>query len=419
MQNNISQRERVLSQSQALENITAELKFLSWNCTESSYGDSYPTTYCQLYDKNGESTQDGMGKGEGAQALLSSRFEALEHAITDLSQGLMQGIWKGSLAEAAILKMNVISDTIPVEAKTKTETLIGYWKTFSSSLREGNFIYPLSKLDPFSDYLKTYGDDELYRYFIEKKEHWFRNNNGSAIGGSPDDAYLHAYNEAIERYSLASLYVDCFLKPQASEMKLVRTSSLPRMLLEMLLKIASENKVSLSIIDMTCEINVPSFAVTASIDGKNIAIGYGTSVYRDYALQRALLECQQILHTRNHPIYGPTNDEDQRRTDLCLSHWPQLKAAIRLDLQACEHKEIDFPKEEQEELSVFEQRQKIEDIFFQQEIEVYSAVTYKSQVSSICAVRIIVPDFSDFSFIESGLPVVPSGRVLRRFSEDL
>lgn len=416
----ISQRERIHSQSQAFEILAAEFENLKWNLAETSHGESYPTIYSKLSDANGDPIQDGMGKGEALQATLSARFEALEHAITDLSQKMMDGVWKGSLQEAKIQGFQLIPASIPDHDLDALELKSGYWKTFSSSKSDRVFIYPLSKLDPFSDYLSLYSDDELYKSLTQTQTPWLRNNNGSAIGASEDDALLHAYNEAIERYSLSSLYVDAFLKTHPRSVKIVRKNSLPVDQAQILAKIESENKVTLSVIDMTSELDVPSFAVlAASSHAQNLAVGYGTSIYPDYALQRALLECQQMLHTRQHPDYGPINLEEREEVDLKLASWPKLKAAVRLDLNMCHTESVRFPDPTQMPMSVFSQRRFLEGVFQQHDIEIFSTLTYRSKFTSICAVRVLVPDFSDFSFIEAGLPVTPSGRVLRRFFEDL
>lgn len=418
--NSISQRERAYSQNQSAELILNEFNALQFRMIESSHGDLYPTTYCELIDHNGTTLQDGMGKGVGLQAILSARFEALEHTITDLTHGLVTGVWQGSIQDAKELNYKIICNSLPSYEDPKTLSLSGYWKTFSSSKHAGTFIYPLSKLDPFSNYPKIYTDDELYKELITFDTPWLKNNNGSAIGATQDDAFLHAYNEAIERYSLSSLYVDCFLKENTRPVTLINKNSLPDDLKRMISTIETENGVILDIIAMTSELGVPSFTVKAYCSKKlPQALGYGTSLYADYALQRALLECQQLLHTRHHPIYGPLNLQERKTVGERLESWPKVKSAVNIDLEKCQTSELDFPNNHQIEISVAEQKQYLEDLFHKHDIEVFSAVTYKSKVNSICAVRILIPDFSDFSFIEAGLPVTPSGRVLRRFFEDL
>lgn len=214
--------------------------------------------------------------------------------------------------------------------------------------------------------------------------------------------------------------MNAFLKETPCAVSVILKNSLPIDLYEMHIKIEMENEVKLTILNMTSELGVPSFAVIAKGDNdENVAAGYGTSIFEDYALQRAFLECQQILHTRHHPIYGPLNFAEDVEIERRLSLWPKIKAAVDLNLQQCQIKYAPFFIKDHSTVSVAEQRQYLEDLFRKYDIEVFSAITYKSKTTSICSVRVLIPDFSDFSFIASGLPVIPSGRILRKFFEDL
>lgn len=415
-----SDRERQKPLEKAIEMIDLEAKHLGWSFNESRIGIYFPTVYSEILSSLGNVIQEGMGKGLGRQALASARFEALEHSITDLSTNLMQGIWKGSLNDANLLKFKLLPESLPklLIENPGLYNQNGYWKVFKSSFNDQTYIYPLSKLDPFSNYEDLY-KDEIYKTAKKLGQPWFRNNNGSAIGTTTSDALLHAYNETIERYSICCLYVDSYLKSNASPIKIVDSKTLPDNILNLFEKIEFENNVTLTVIDMTCELKVPSFAVRSSSNtDQKYTIGYGTSIYSDYAIERALLECQQLIHTQSHPTFAEINDEERITAEKRLTEWPSLLSAITLNPDHAEIELVRFQESLRSFLSVDKQLAELEKKFTDHQIEVFTSITYNSSISTLSAVRVIIPEFSDFSFIAAGLAVVPSGRVLERLKED-
>lgn len=411
-----SQRERTRLPQEALLIFENEMNHLNWSVVETRIGESNPTVYTQLLNSENSPIQDGMGKGYDLQCLLSARFESLEHAITDLSTHLVQGVWKGSIKEAHEASFELVPGTIPAEWMNcdVAQSKQSYWKIFSASNNHGAYLYPLSKLDPFSTYHEVYPDDELYFATAELSTPWLRNNNGSSIGISEDEAFIHAMNEAIERYSISSHYVNCYLKINKDSVRVIDPNFIPEKLMSTIDSLEEFYDLKISILDITTELNVPTFAVKAkSLDGQ-VHIGYGTSLFADYALERALLECQQMIHTSFHPEYGEKNKQDLKLTLQKLQDWPQLQSAILMEFESAQEQVFPFAKGSIASMSLAAQRNSLEQLLKDNQIEFFYSPVYRSVATPIVSIRLIVPEFSDFSFISDGLPVVPTGRVLRK-----
>lgn len=411
-----SQRERTRTPEEALLIFETEMSHLNWSVVETRIGESHPTVYTQLLNSENTPIQDGMGKGYDLQCLISARFESLEHAITDLSTNLVQGVWKGSLKEASEASFELVPGTIPTEwlSCNVTQSKQSYWKIFANSNNQRAYLYPLSKLDPFSTYHEVYPDDELYLATAELSTPWLRNNNGSSIGISEDEAFIHAMNEAIERYSISSHYVNCYLKRNKDFVRVIDQNSIPEKLKSTISSLEKLYDLKISILDITSELNIPTFAVKANGMGQQVHIGYGTSLFADYALERALLECQQMVHTSFHPEYGEKNKKDLKLTLEKLQDWPQLQSAILMDFESAQEQVFLFAKGATASLSLAAQRNFLEQVLKEHEIEFYYSSVYRSAATPIVSIRLLVPEFSDFSFISEGLPVVPTGRVLRK-----
>lgn len=411
-----AQRERSCTQQQAFHFFETELNHLGWTFKENKIGEGNATFYTELFDSNGRTLQDGMGKGIGLQSILSSRFESLEHSITDLSSKLIQNIWIGSISEAQYQGFSFIPGSIPNEWIYDINTSLkkSYWKIFTSSKDGRAFLFPLSKLDPFSEYHELHPDDDLYLSRCNQSDPWFRHNSGTAIGTSLNEALVHGLNEAIERYSISSHYADCYLKSNQDTIKLLDLTTIPISTRQLISSIEDQYQTCITIIDITSELGIKTFAVRASGKQALTYIGYGSSLFSEYALERAILECQQMIHTSSHPIYGPQNYSDMVKVQENLREYPILQDAILLKFEGRKTDLVQFESKQNHSLSLVEQKSILDNILKMHNIEVFSSIVYESAVTPITAIRLIVPEFSDFSFIADGFPVVPSGRVLQR-----
>ncbi len=134
-----------------------------------------------------------------------------------------------------------------------------------------------------------------YAQYPAEDEHHpfaFPDSNGCAAGNSIEEAILQGFLELVERDSVAQWWYNCLRKPG------VDLTSWNNPYFIRLSDFYHSRHRSLYVLDLTADLNIPTFgALSHRQDGgpENIVFGFGAHVDAEIALERALVELNQLL----------------------------------------------------------------------------------------------------------------------------
>ena len=193
-------------------------------------------------------------------------------------------------------------------------------------------------------------------------------------------------------------------------MRIVSKSHLPARLRSIIEAIESETQGTLTIIDITSDISVPVYRASLPGKGRTISpVGYGASLYKEYAIERACLETLQDFHLHN------SNMEVGDTYVLSLyESLPKFRACILGDIQIPLKKEsVEWNEQESTEFcaSPEEQLSKLISMISSGGYQAYASELWLSNEGVSCT-HVIVPGLEKFNIITSGNPVLPSIRGL-------
>lgn len=128
-------------------------------------------------------------------------------------------------------------------------------------------------------------DDERYLFA-------YPDSNGCAAGNSIEEAILQGFLELVERDSVAQWWYNMLRKPG------VDLLSFNEPYFEQLIRYYHTLNRSVYVLDLTTDLNIPAFgALSHRTDGgkENVIFGFGAHVDARIAIERALVELNQIL----------------------------------------------------------------------------------------------------------------------------
>jgi ribosomal protein S12 methylthiotransferase accessory factor len=126
----------------------------------------------------------------------------------------------------------------------------------------------------------------------------YPDSNGCAAGNSIEEAILQGFLELVERDSVAQWWYNMLRKPG------VDISSFDEPYFEQLLDYYQSLNRSIYVLDLTTDLGIPTFgALSHRIDEEkeNVIFGFGAHLDAQIALERALVELNQILPIANVP----------------------------------------------------------------------------------------------------------------------
>jgi bacteriocin biosynthesis cyclodehydratase domain-containing protein len=158
-----------------------------------------------------------------------------------------------------------------------------------------------------------------YYGYSQKCSAWFTraDSNGCAAGRSMEEAILQGFMELAERDSVAIWWYNRLLKPA------VELSSFPEPYFEELLQYYKTLRRDLWVLDITSDLNIPSFAAISRRNDKeseDIILGFGAHFDPRIAVLRALTEVNQSLPA----VFSGTVDREQEYSDntpAAVSWW--------------------------------------------------------------------------------------------------
>lgn len=397
--------ERMFSSRYALNFGKKIVKKQLLNSNFLKFGESYKTYRCILNDSTGTQVGTGNGKGVGVQSQTSALFEALEHYYSDLDK---------LPSDLPYIK---ISDLI-MQDRLADERPFNLMKEFSNfkipcrrySAINGNLpplFYPIFLTTP--NYNKRpFGNDSFdYRKFSK-----YSTNTGTAIGLTRDEAILHGLLEVIERDAVSLFLIHTFIDKTPKQFKVLPYNNLPLNIQRLINELQNQCKGELVILDIsTDDIPVPVYLASISVQNRVILpIGYGASLNRTYAIQRACLEALQSFH-----LHDDEMEEEEKYILHIYDDLPVFQACIKRDFTKIEKNNLFDVRKEDFNTDIGSIKKQIKELVFLLENKGFNG--YYSDIWSendIYCINVIVPGLEKFNIITSGNPVLPSMKYKNR-----
>jgi ribosomal protein S12 methylthiotransferase accessory factor len=367
----------------------------------SVYGNDLKTYQCKLIDKTNKTLFYGCGKGLGIQSKVSSCFEALEHyavhAYCQYNQtkesyySLANPLIATKLKELNLLDSRIYQHQEQIPFAQCVETTTGE-----------HLYYPFYMLDP--RYGKNPHPADTFNY---QPYAWNACDSGIASGASREEASIHALNEAVERDAHSLFLIKGFLLKQT--IAVIDKQTVPSALQKIIHYIEQEYSEELILIDITSDIGIPTVLVSMTKQPMTIQpIGCGTSLFKDYALERALLESLQPLHLFNQHLA-----DNQNQTLKNFSATPLLAQCAQADVsQLIRNAELrcftSLP-EYNGDHSLAQQFRTITQRIREQNCSIYATPIADFDTGFHC-VKYIIPEFEQFYLVELGKYMVPNKR---------
>jgi len=376
-------------------------------------GDKLKTYHCKLIDDKNKHVFFGCGKGLGLQSKASAFYEALEHYFIHRfcqDEGddaanyhpVNDADINKKLSESGVLPDNFLGNhaaKIPFTCMAETGN-------------NHKLHYPIFLLDP--RYAKR--PSELDGFCYEPLA-WFASDSGTASGTSYLEASIHALNELIERDAYSLFLINAFICNDSKKVRLIDKSTIPERLRKIVTEIETTYSDDLMIFDVTSDIGVPTVFVSMTRQTHLFQPrGCGTSLNREYALERALLESLQPLH-----IY---NDELIANQQAIITNYQQAplllkcaKADVSALVERCKVVNFDSLPCYDPAYSLEQQCELITDLIKKQGFQIYHKKIAELQTGFTC-VKYLVPKFEQFYMVQTGKFILPNTRGLALLSKD-
>jgi ribosomal protein S12 methylthiotransferase accessory factor len=245
---------------------------------------------------------------------------------------------------------------------------------------------------------------------------WKAADTGTASGTNLAEALIHGLNEVIERDATSLFYIDAFVR-KAPYVRIIDPESMPVSLQTLLNRVATESGSTVYVFDITSNIQIPS-ACVATIDfvATLMPKGYGTSLNRKYAVERAALEVLQPIQIRNEKL-----EQDEQKTVESLAPWPLLQRAAIGDLRAAitAKSAVTVAFDSLPDITIApsldQQLTQIADYLNHAGFDAYFMKMYENDLGVTC-VRLLVPSIESFYLVCTGKRVLPGPRGQERLT---
>ena len=263
--------------------------------------------------------------------------------------------------------------------------------------------YPLGLIYTSIPPLKNFKQD----YISELSD-----NTGLAIGATPDEAIIHGINQWIERDAYSLFLLKTVINKTPTPARLLSKETLPENIAKIVSAIEKHFNENLIIMDITSDINIPSFVV--SFTKQNMLLqpqGFGASISKETALKQALFESIQYKDrfNQNAKAYREENVAFFSQSPLLLKAMiGDLKCLIDKKLYA----EVDWNTISSYSLheNLTQQIQLMVNLLAKHGANIYTNVLYKSS-TGVAITYTLIPELENFSLIRDAkfLPIKTRG----------
>lgn len=320
--------ERHFSLPDATRRIQAAYDALGIRCATSVIGQAPCAALTELRDADGTLLTGGWGKGAREAAVVGSLYEAMEHLLMDRHA-------------AHDAQVRAVEDLIALLDPDLTRYLPGALlfdqieETIATRRYTGlagatDFHYPVALSAP------TYADAPLpadtFDYAPLRR---YASNSGTAIGGSLEEALLHALNECAERDAISLFLVSHFFHAGNEALRVVSPAGLPADVADLYRQISQCVDADICLLDISSTPGITSCLAVAHLCYDHARpYGAGASLNPAHAARRALHELLQ-----SHLALA--SDADPARAGRAasvhpvqlLQQWPRLQPSARMDIE--------------------------------------------------------------------------------------
>jgi ribosomal protein S12 methylthiotransferase accessory factor len=352
-----------------------------------------------------------MGKGFGEQSMASAIAEAIEHyfyqndnsKVFEREVGInLSPSWfsEGSPNFSEILlDKSIVLDHILLE----------------NILHDERVYYPAFLSNP--NYLSKNPNQaiDLEKYSLTR----YSCNSGIASGLNRSEATLHGLLELIERDAIGMLLLSTIISKKPKAVNIIDNNSLPAGYRKIITQMKFEFGGDVELFDITSEFGIPTVLASLKIlNSGALYFGSGSSLFLEYALERALLEAAQCFHAQlKHklplpipPSFSLVNDSPkyvQCYMDRGIFAYQGGEQVVDYSiLKNRNHREA-----EAQHLDAGEQVKYLAKILKLKGIDVYSRVIFDDQNDSgVCVIQVASPKLERFYLLASGLHILPAQR---------
>lgn len=398
--------ERHFSLSDAAQRIQAAFDSLDIRPVTSFTGQSPCAALTELHDADGVLLTGGWGKGAREAAAVGSLYEAMEHLLMDRHAAhgaevrpvedliaLLGPDLTGFLPGA--LLFDQIEETIATRCYTG---LVG----------ATDFHYPVALSAP------TYADAPLaadtFDYAPLRR---YASNSGTAIGGSLDEALLHALNECAERDAISMFLLTHFFHAADEALRVVGPAGLPADVADLYRQVRQCVDADICLLDISSTPGITSCLAVAHLCHDHARpYGAGASLNPAHAARRALHELlQSHLALASNATPARAGRAASVHPVQLLQQWPRLQPSARMDIEdrLASQPIITVPLEERPAGPVEAQVQQLA-----QALEADGLVAGYNVIhtfdNGITLINAVVPRFERFHLVTLGHVVVPGQR---------
>lgn len=277
----------------------------------------YQIIQCSLLFNNKEIIS-GAGKGTGKAPLIGAEFESLEHYYF-----LNQKHSNKKMQLKILLDQNLNFKLDPAlnllaEEYGNIELYVDKFKEISGSK---NIYYPcfMNDINFNKDSIDT--NSHAYNY---------SSNNGFASGNTRNESLIHGINELIERDSISNFLIKYGLNIQGKKIhaRIIKKDSLTPFLRKLYNSIEKTLQAKIYLIELINSYDIPTF-FAISKDKKRFfypLYGGGTSIFKDYAVERALTELLQLFL-----LFNTDAQKMYNQMDLIWKKIPIMYATLQFE----------------------------------------------------------------------------------------
>lgn len=402
-------KERCVSQRSALALAQQEIALLELSCDIQCIGEEIRTCRCILYDQHGLEISLGNGKGIGEQSEVSAIYEALEHLFTDVAY-LRDTIF---FTRVAALSSSLKSDKACELLQHHYPDAIIPCRSYNQFNGDTKIQYPIFLAHP--EYTEHCLNEDTFDYTRLIR---YTTNSGTAIGTSFEEAAIHSISEIVERDAYSLFLLQTFIRPQPFPVRIIQKHTLPEHLSALVIEVEDITKHGTLLLDITTDLGIPTIC-TVLLDTPHPIpyLGFGSSLSREYACERSVLEALQAWHL--YGTYQEDREEDIRFDTEAIerfSHLPRYQNCIKFDLATLLLDSSIALLSSFDTLPIHATPNELStyldllcNLIEQKHFTIFYAKNYISS-SGITCLHCIIPGLERFHLVRGGNPVVPGER---------
>lgn len=403
--------ERSVGVDEAIARMHATLDRAGYTCEIQAGGvTGFPVYRCCLVDASGNPLAYSLGKGAGRQSMASALYELWQHYQHELGQ-------RGLAARPDGVRVLPIADVL-AQPGLRGEAMLHRFAEDHPGARvaclellpvngSGDSLwYPAFPRCPSLRWYPVPGDDVTYESYVR-----YAYDNGTACGATEADAVLHGLLEVVERDAVSLALLDWYAAdpPRAHAVPL---HTLPESLRPLAALATDYLGVPPLLLDVTSDLGVPAFAALPARATRHLGLlGSGASLDPTYAAERALTELVQCWFTADLDV-----DATHGERLAALEPWPVLHRCAVLDPAGLEAAALPTERDwSGAARTVDEQIAALTEVLSRHGFQPW---TFRwNPADSHPVLTVVVPGLDSFAMVHNAVPVLPTGRAMRRLTD--